>query len=250
MLNSDLTFYGYVRDMYIGEMTRDDFKASADRDPIVIVPWGACEAHGPHLPLDTDTIQPVYVATEVSRRLQNTLVAPPVNYALHSSTRDMPGTLTISFDTVRSIAYDLVISLWRQGVDRTVILAGHAGSGHISAILEGCKKAVRETGTQVIFLSDWHISEDYGACGDDDGHAGCVETSRILAIRPDLVGSIDRDAGHFEHTYRILRDGSTCLPDGYQGRISEATADLGASINDYIVERIIGIIQHDFELAA
>ncbi len=249
-LNNDLTFYGHGRSMYIGDMTRDGFKASADRDAVVIVPWGACEAHGPHLPLDTDTLQPVHVASEVAARLEGVLVAPPVNYALHSSTRDMPGTLTVSFDTVRGIAYDLVISLWRQGIDRTVILAGHAGSGHISAILEGCKTAVRETGTQVIFLSDWHLSTEYDgpeAGAEEDGHAGRAETSRILAIRPDLVGDLDRKTGDFRHTYRILRDGSLCLPDGYQGDISGASAEFGRKLNDYIVGRVIGIIGNDFE---
>lgn len=234
--------------MRMEEMTRDDFKETIKNDPVVIIPWGACEAHGPHLPLSADSIQPIFIADKIANRLENVLIAPTVNYALHSSTKNMPGTLCVSFDTVRSIAYDLVTSLHEQGINKVMIIAGHAGSGHLAAISEGCKKAVKETNVQVIFFSDWYISEgfDIAAYLKHDGHAGCIETSRLMAIRPDLVKNTKIPTGQFEQTYLILKDGSKCFPQGYQGDVSRASPEFGKMINDYIIETVIGMIQNDF----
>ncbi len=235
--------------MHMETMTRDEFAEAVKKDPVVIIPWGACEAHGPHLPLSADSIQPEFIAKKIASKMDNIIVAPTINYALHSSTKNMPGTISISFDTVRSMAYEIVMSLHSQGVDKMMIIAGHAGSGHLAAISEGCKKAVNQTDSQVIFFADWYISErfDIVAYLEHDGHAGCVETSRIMSIRPDLVRDTKIEAGQFRQTYKVLKDGSKCFPQGYQGNVSKASPEFGKMINDYIIEAIIGMIQNDFE---
>ncbi len=231
----------------MNEMTRDDFSKELSNDPLVIVPWGACEAHGPHLPLSADSIQPEYVAKEISKRIDDVIIAPTVNYALHSSTKNMSGTLSLTFDTVRSIAHDITMSLYRQGIRRIMIIAGHAGSGHLTAISEGCKRTVGETDAKIVFFSDWYVSENCPSLQEieHDGHAGCAETSRIMAIRPDLVRNTEIETGNFIQTYLIFKNGSRCFPQGYEGNVSKATPELGNVINDYIVEEVIRMINDD-----
>jgi len=88
--------------LHIEEMTTTELKKEIDRNPVVILPVGATEAHGPHLPLGTDSFQPEAVADMLASRIGG-LVAPPIKYGHHSSTRNMVGTIGISFDTLRAL---------------------------------------------------------------------------------------------------------------------------------------------------
>ena len=235
--------------MHMAEMTTDDFKKAVKKDPIVMIPLGATEAHGSHLPLSADTIQPEFIAYAVDSLLDNILVAPPLNYALHSTTKNLPGTINLTFDTVRAVIYDMLTSLYEQGIRKIVVITGHAGSGHMTAVSEACKKVVKETNAQIIFFADCDIGEECSELTDvkNDGHGGLAESSRVLAIRPDLV-RCSRPIGEYAgKKYVVHKNASVCFPVGIVGDTTKASAELGTAINDYIIERIIGIIQNDFE---
>ena len=84
------------------------------------------------------------------------------------------------------------MELARNGVNNVLVLSGHAGSGHMAAIRLGAQSAVESNDRlKVMVLSDYDIA--YDLAGKEfpasDGHAGQIETSRMLAIRPDLVGA-------------------------------------------------------------
>ncbi|HKM09601.1 MAG TPA: creatininase family protein [Candidatus Methanomethylophilaceae archaeon] len=233
--------------MNVGEMTRDEFAYAVERNPIGIFVIGATEAHGPHLPLNTDTIQPEWVAEELDRRLDNVLVFPSINYGLHSSTKNMPGTISITFDTIRSLLYDVLTSAYQQGVKRFVIMSGHAGSGHLTACSEACKRFVKETRCEVMFLTDFDVALKSPDMKDvkNDGHAGMLETSRVLAIRPDLVRDKRPIGLYSDHGFMVLYNAEVCFPEGLAGDTTNASSEIGERVNLYVADKLEEMIRND-----
>ncbi|MDN5357380.1 MAG: creatininase family protein [Candidatus Methanomethylophilaceae archaeon] len=233
--------------MNVGEMTRDEFAEAVDTGAIAVFVIGATEAHGPHLPLNSDTLQPMWVAEELDRRFDNLLILPPMSYGVHSSTRNMPGTVALTFDTMRSAVYDVLTSLYEKGIVRFLIMSGHAGSAHMTACSEACKRFVRETGSKVIFLTDYDIAEDHPDIKEirGDGHAGFLETSRVMAIRPDLVRDKRPIGLYSDHGFLVLGNAEACFPDGLAGDTTGASAELGKKINRYVADRLEEMIRND-----
>jgi creatinine amidohydrolase len=230
--------------MRIDEMTTDSFRRAVMDGATVILPMGATEAHGPHLPLGTDTFQPEYIAEEVARINDNVLVAPTMPYGQHSSTKNMAGTIGVSFDTLRSFVTDVLNSLVRGGVKRMVVISGHAGTSHMCAITEACRAVVEKEDVRIAFFSDYDIASKLIEI-ENDGHGGMVETSRIIDIRPDLVRS-SRPVGEYKsHGYIVLRDGSACFPEGMAGDTRNSSQSFGKEINDYVVKAVSEIIRKD-----
>lgn len=226
------------------EMTTDEFREAVGRDPVVILPLGATEAHGPHLPLGTDTFQPVHVAEAVAGMMPGIIVAPAMPYGQHSSTKDMPGTLGISFDTLRSFVTDVLESLIDGGIKRIVVMSGHAGASHMCAVTEACRSVVKRKDAKIVFFSDYEIAYEK-MVADGDGHGGMLETSRIMDIEPDLVRKA-RPVGEYKgRGYLVLKDASECLPSGMAGDTSLSSARFGKEVNDYIAERVSEIIRRD-----
>src|SRR3989475_396494 len=88
-------------------MTSEEFAAIAKKDPVVIVPVGALEEHGRHLPLGADVIQPLHVVDEVARRT-HAYVAPPIPYGVCTTTRPYPGTVSVSVDALKAFVRDVL----------------------------------------------------------------------------------------------------------------------------------------------
>ena len=107
-------------------MTMEDARKEQKAQTPVIVPFGTVEQHGPHLPLSTDTLQASAVASMAAQKVK-AIVAPPVHYGQCSSTRNHPGTVTLSADTLRSVARDLITSLSGHGFTKIILFSGHAG---------------------------------------------------------------------------------------------------------------------------
>jgi len=233
--------------MRIDEMTSTEFAEAVERDPVVILPIGATEAHGPHLPLGTDAFQPEAIADAVAERV-NGLVAPAIRYGQHSSTRNLPGTIGITSFTLRSLIIDILESLHRNGIRKIVIISGHSGSVHMAMIKDACEDVVRRYQMDVVFLADYDIGkglqEEIGA-GPGDGHGGMMETSRIMALRPDLVPK-NRTKGEFVSAgYTVLSDPESCYPQGFVGDATNATAQAGKRLNDYITDALTELIRKD-----
>ncbi len=233
--------------MRIEDITRDEFSAAMDRDPVVILPLGATEAHGPHLPLGTDSLQPEWVADRLAERI-DALVAPPVRYGMHSSTRNMPGTIDLSFETLYHLISDILESLVRNGAKRFLVLSGHAGGSHMTAIKEACRRTAMAYGSRIMFLSDYDLAAELApsrGVATGDGHGGEVETSRVMHIRPDLVRE-DRPKGEYiSHGYMVLPDPECCFPQGFAGEPGRATAKLGEELDWHVVKRLEELMMRD-----
>ncbi len=238
--------------MRIAEMTSEEFMNSVDKNTVVILPIGAVEEHGWHLPLNTDTIQPEKIAEGVEEALEKehftVLIAPTLNYGNCRSTANFPGTISITLNSLRSIVYDILTEFMRHGIRNIVVLSGHAGRNHMAALRSAAEDALEVENSKIMVLSDYDIAyKDLGnTVPADDGHAGMLETSRVMAIRPELV-KLERSRGeshpHFP-PYRVLKNAERYFPTGYMGYPDRATADLGRKSNESIVQQLSEMIIH------
>jgi len=232
--------------MRLDDLSSVEFKRRMESRPVVILPVGGTEAHGGHLPLCTDSVQPEKVADAVAKRIDG-LVAPPLRYALHSSTRNMPGTLTLSFETTLAVVRDILESLIQNGADKLVVLSGHAGSSHLIALRQACGQIVAaHPAVKVMLLSDYDLAKHYPIDQSGDGHGGLIETSRMMALVPELVKKADSPGHYVSHGFMIVPDPETSMPLGYVGAADRATAELGEKINSYIVDRLTEEIESSF----
>ncbi len=222
-----------------------EFKENVNDDTVVILPIGAIEEHGAHLPLCTDSIQPEFVAQKVAEKTA-ALIAPPIRYGLCSSTRNFPGTITISFDTLRSLIYDILSEFVRNKIKNIVVLSGHAGRVHMAAIKLAAEKVARESSANIMVLSDYDIAyellEKDESIPKDDGHSGLIETSRVMAIREDLVKGKGEPGNTRPPKFMVLSDPEKYFPSGVLGDPTNASREKGKEINDFIIKELVDLI--------
>ncbi len=241
--------------MKLEEMTSEEFSNFVDSLAVVILPIGAVEGHGWHLPLNTDTVQPEKVAREVEEILEadnyKVLIAPTLNYGNCRTTANFPGTISITPDSLRSVVRDILTEFMRHGLKNIVVLSGHAGSNHMAALRMAAGEALKTGNAKIMVLSDYDIA--YKHLGEevpkDDGHGGMLETSRVMAIRPDLV-KLERSQGESHPElppYRILKNPERYFTKGYRGYPDRASEELGRKMNQMIAEELAKLIEDMIE---
>lgn len=231
--------------MRLDSLSSVQFKEVMTKKPVILLPIGATEAHGGHLPLCTDSVQPEYVADKVAEQICG-LVAPPIRYAHHSSTKNMPGTISISFLTTMHIAIDVLNSLIDNGADKIVIVSGHAGSSHLNALRQGCAEVAEKRDVKIMLLSDYDLVDEFPIDQIGDGHGGKVETSRVMHICPDLARKAPCRGDYVSCGYLIVSDPERCMPKGYVGDAQDASRELGEQINEFVVSRLVEEIKKSF----
>ena len=232
--------------MLLEEMTMPQFSAGLERTRTVLIPFGATEEHGPHLPLSTDTLQ----AFEVGRRLAGRrplFVAPAVPYGVCRSTADHPGTVGLGTGTLRALALDLVASLYRQGLRTFILLTGHAGQTHTQTLVDaGEELLTRFADLRIAVLTEYMLAAEAGRDiieTPDDAHAGEIETSRILHSRPELVrGSAEREYPSFP-TGILVRNKRRFWPGGVWGDPTKASAEKGARLETAVVDALERLVE-------
>lgn len=226
------------------ELTKDEYARLAGERTFVL-PVGILEEHGPHLPLGTDIFQAEAVVREAAART-GSVVLPTLNYGNCHSTRPFPGSISLSFDTVRQVGVEILSELARHDVASVAIVSGHAGGGHMRALKEAGRDVIAEEPEMTVALtSEWAVLFEHGGETVDgvevpsaDGHAGTMETARMLDLRPDLVGQPPGEHLPQEDAFVLTPTPETALPDGYIGDPSQASDELGAVLHDIAVEAL------------
>jgi creatinine amidohydrolase len=155
-----------------------------------VLPFGALEQHGPHLPLSTDTVMAAELARRVADATEGWLLpAIPLGYT--SGNDGFPGTVSLSFDTVRSVAVDVCRALQRQGFPCLIVVNGDFGN---QAPLHQAARDVAAASAWPVLILDYPGLAEAAVqvCETEPAapgfyHADEVETSVVLALRPDLV---------------------------------------------------------------
>ena len=231
--------------MLFEELTTTEMKEKVSDKSVAIFPIGAIEEHGPHLPLSTDCLQPEHVANKVAKKLENVFVLPILKYGQCSSTKNFPGTITLRFETLEMIVEDIIRELHRTGFRNVVVLSGHAGRVHMTAIKLAASRVLEDHDMKLMVLSDYDIAYkmDEIEIPENDGHAGMIETSRIMAIRPDLVkGSAEPCHPDFPE-FRILKNPEKYFPSGVMGDPQLASREFGEKANRIIIDKLAELIE-------
>ncbi|MBS3782775.1 MAG: creatininase family protein [Candidatus Thermoplasmatota archaeon] len=233
--------------IYFNELDMKELEK--EKDSIIILPIGISEGHGKHLPVGTDTYQAEYVVEEVAKRLdRRSIIAPILNYGTCKATEHLYGTLSIRFDTLRDIAYDILRSLTDQGFENIVIISGHSGKSHMMALRLAAEDVLEKTDADILLLSGYDFA--YELKGDKvskmDGHGGEIETARIMDIKPNLVRE-DRPRNEVKHPeFKVIADYGGHWPEGMRGNADEASKEEGEEINEYVIKKIIRVIEDSF----
>ena len=224
------------------EMSWPEIEAGLGQTRTVILPVGATEEHGPHLPTITDTIQAMEVARAVADK-KNVFLAPPLHYGVCRSTRGFPGTITVSHDALRAFVKDLLISFTDSGFTKVMILTGHAGGQHMAALEEACQMAVEERDFRVSLVSLFDFIDATAVQTPHDGHAGEMETSLMMVIRKDLVKG--KPAEHFPKRPRflIMKNVRHLMGNGIMGNPEPASPEKGRAFFDMAVTGVIGALE-------
>ena len=234
--------------MYLDNLSSNEFKQQLESNnkTIVILPIGAVEEHGEHLPLSTDSVQPEYIAEQIAQDQDlDVLIAPPIRYGICNATRNFPGTISLSFNTFRTFIQEILEELCRHGVKNIVVLSGHAGRVHMIALRLACEGVVEKFDVNLMLLSDYDII--YKLAGDKfpewDGHAGSVETSRMMAISPNLIkGKGELFKAEFP-SYMVIKDPEKYFPSGVMGDPTSATAEKGHEWNELVLTELKKMIK-------
>jgi creatinine amidohydrolase len=165
----------------------------ADSGAVALLPVGATEAHGPHLPLGVDCL----IAEEVCRRVavrlsargESSLTFPPVYYGVTEFAASFAGTVTTSAPAALAYLTDVIASIGAF-FRRVAILNHHLEPAHFKLVHQAAQDAAKRTGSAIVVPDHRRkpiaplLGEEFSHGGS---HAGTYETSLMLAIAPTLV---------------------------------------------------------------
>ena len=226
----------------------------------MVVCVGATEQHGPHLPVGTDVILPVAIATEAATRIP-LLIAPPVTYGAHSRPligggEHFPGTVSVRGTTLIPLLTQVLEGLARSGFQRLVVLNWHLENAGF--LWEACDLAlVNHPHLRVLLIENPFppFGPDELAALFPDGfagwereHASMVETSLMLAVRPDLVRTnriADDRPARFPSWDVLPAPADYLTRSGVLAEPSRSTLELGHSLLEGCIGRLVEAIGTD-----
>ena len=234
----------------LAQLTWEEVRDLDREHTVVVLPVGAIEAHGPHLPLDTDVVIATAMARAGAKRLaardQVVLILPALAYTAAGFGAAFHGTLSISGVTVTALVVDLARSLSEQGFQVLAIANAHLDPEHLTALHEAVKLARADRLLPVVFpdltRKPWasRLGAEFqsGAC-----HAGEFESSIILSERPTSVREAVRRALSPNHQSlsHAIRAGKRTFaeaggPRAYFGDPAAASVTEGAKLVDALGE--------------
>jgi len=234
---------------YFAELTQPEIAAQLKKNPLVILPAGSVEQHGPHLPAGTDTLAANVIAHAVAERMDG-LVLPATPLGVTPMHMPFEGTITLTPDTYMRVVTETCGSTARHGARYLIILNWH--EGNIPSLAIAAEALHREHGMTVLTVQACYVAEElYGQSCNGLTHGGEIEALAVLAHRPDLVhlDRIDYSSDHWHghkmdklrrtRSYQpVLTDIRSIAPTGWFGSPQHATAEKGGRMLADIADAI------------
>ena len=219
-------------------MSPGEIAAASERDPRLIVPFGTCDQHGPHLPIGAATIIAERLADALSARYQ-VLRAPTMEYGVNISTeRTFPGNGSVRKKTLHRVLNDLIASWESTGFREFVLLTAHDHDPHQEAIETAFATEARIRAVDVFAVDISDLLEGQR----EHMHGGEADTSLLLYLEPQLVRMEHaQDYMMSREALRRYRRGWLRVPRGSPGSIGRptlATAEKGEAIFTRMFDRI------------
>ena len=242
-------------------------RASLDGGRVVLLPVGAIEQHGPHLPVDVDNRIVTWLCDEAARRRPDLIVsAPPIHYGFNEHNMGFPGTVSVEVEHFIGYVYDVCRSFVRQGHTRVVLVNGH-GSNAMPCALVARRVVNTSEDALAAAINHWALARDLAGRIRETprggmAHACEYETSWYLFLKPDLVLMDRAVADMLEQRSRFIwvdimaGDGPVALIDdwsrvsngsGVEGDPATASAEKGRRYAEEEVTSLIAFCE-DFKV--
>ena len=238
------------------ELSWPQARRRLDQVDVALLPVGALEQHGPHLPLDVDAFDADRLCRDVAAacRRPRPLVLPLLPYGVSYHHDDFAGTVSISPDTLSRLVHEIGLSVSRQGVLKLVIINGHGGNE--PALNFAAQMINRDAGIFTCVdtgeTSDAEVEQL--AETPNDAHAGEIETSTTLAFRPELVRMqrARRSVPRFSSEYLNFSSSkgvswyartAAMSESGVLGDPTRASRDKGRRIWEVMVRNLVALVE-------
>jgi creatinine amidohydrolase len=207
-----------------------------------ILPVGATEYHGNHLPYSTDTIMAEGLSLRLAKELETAVVLPPISYGMSLHLMAWPWTLSLRPETLFAVVVDIAESLLSQGITKLLVVSTHDGN---PAPIENAAREINDRhGMAIALMRGWQgmaKSLLAGRYDIDEDHGGQSEMSVVLHLAPALARqdeAVDVPNQQMDHPIRVFGSFDRVVPHGYSGKPSRGTADEGEAILDAIAAHV------------
>lgn len=238
------------------EMSWTTFAERKKQTDLVLIPSGACEVYGPHLPMGSDMLVATKLAERVAERV-NAIIGPTVEVGDSSALDDFPGTITIRPDSFANYLKDVVDSLVKWGFKKVLFINGHAGN---VAMINHVSHMWREhPEIRLAQIDCWRFikAQDEGVVESGEvahGHAGEAGTSVMLYLHPELVDQtrfvdeVPKQKDRFPDVIKYARY-ATKSQLGTIGYPTMATREKGELLVQRSVDRIVQFLQETWDVS-
>lgn len=224
--------------------------------PVLLLPVGAVEPHGPHAPLGTDSIISTAICERAATALSDdravrALVLPEIAFGVTRYSQAFTGAITISEGTLHAMVLEVCASLRAQGFRHQVIVNSHFEPAHVATL----RRAAEDAKVAFLDLTRRSLAEQLTPeFQSGAAHAGRYETSVVLATRPELVeAEIMRRLPAFElNMPAAMAAGQTDflamgMDRAYCGAPAEATGDEGEATLATLSRLLVDLIRAQVE---
>jgi creatinine amidohydrolase len=248
-------------------MTWPEVELAAGRGAVALWSVGATEQHGPHLPIGVDTMIPFELSLRIADRLDVAIVPPQPfgsrSRPLSGGGQDFPGTTSLRAETLIAVVADVVGELARSGFQRIAVVNWHGEN--VNLLYAGVDRAREEgrlDGARVLLVErvfnafaaaelDFLFADAAeGFPGWPAEHAAIMETSLMLALRPELVRRerIADDRSEKRPFYELIPPPAEHIAaSGVLAEASKASLDKGERLVELIVERLTAALREGLD---
>ena len=252
------------RTVHIAELTWPEFAQRVQAGAPVLLPLGSTEQHGRHMALSVDVVLPVAICERVALEVEG-LVTPAIPFGNRSQPKSgggpaFPGTLNLTAATFSAVVRDVLLELVRHGVRRIVLVNGHYEN--VWPSVEGIELTLDAIGRdrtgnlRILRVDHWDMVKPAtldrifpdGYPGIALEHASVLETSMMLALRPDLVDlskALDDGPAQFKPYDRYPLPPNEVPPSGVLSLTEGSSAEKGRWLIDDAVAGIVEAIREE-----